>query len=333
MGEIEKLLSDASNHAGVIHAALISPSWIQGNPSKLDNSAEKSWSVLENIVKVISKDAAKLALSFRSNPADINAVKPILETLKQACVTLADNSEHVRGFGGIEFQKYIQNNVSKIFTALEALLDGLSELHSKKKVIDEKLSLCGEFFQACDRTTSGHRTSELVVADTVSKESTVLNDCVSEFQETIDESLAKESSEDVDDDWGTPSWTESEATSMKNVLGLLKVALKLSGKALQLLISPEPIESQNFSEIWRQHDNIARNMKEVSKQADNMAAGAYGLDMDEVHASALLLNNAITAVLDSCDTLLKETKCSESASWIGFLRQASKHNIDQIPHQ
>lgn len=70
---------------------------------------------LENIVKVISKDAAKLALSFRSNPADINvmhvnndilnvtnssqAVKPILETLKQACVTLADNSEHVRGFG------------------------------------------------------------------------------------------------------------------------------------------------------------------------------------------------------------------------------------------
>jgi len=286
----------------------------------------KCWVTVDDILGQLPKASAKLGMAFTKYPATPAEVEPLGEQFIAMIIAINREWERLCQSGGAELQRNLKRAMKRMIKGAELFVASLAHGHNRKVSINESMVGSGQLFDAVNKVAGVPRTNHLAVAMVVSGTAGILQDCLVEFQDTIEEQEEDTGGGAMNQDASV--WSEDELKRMTYITGLLKVAVKFTGKVLELLIAQEMTLEADIKLLNTTEDEIAANIRDLSEAADNLANDVYP---PFVVKNAMAAADEFVAQADRAFAPLRSYLAivapgQDLPGWVAFLDTALKHN-------
>eukprot|EP00105_Crassostrea_gigas_P008975 XP_011423738.1 PREDICTED: cyclin-D1-binding protein 1 homolog [Crassostrea gigas] len=289
--------------------------------------AEKLWSEMEKIFKVISHEATKISLAFCGRPAPSDKeCSSLFSQAEKAILALVSLFYTLPASQGLRLIKSTKDTVLSLLDSMRELISNIQEGCAGNQ---QQLQSTGTVWQDANLFASMPKNDKDAVVRELKTCSQLIKDALEEIEEAIEGDGIQDDLCDLDEEGGEEGgaqWTESDKALTKPCVGLIKTTKSLIKKATDCVqsngLTQQPMEIQEL-------DKLAELSERLSPSVDDLIMDLYPpVDLCKVQEKGKTLFEIHQTVLG----FLRSSHMTgeDDQKWLEFLLKANQHNYDNI---
>ncbi|XP_064641590.1 cyclin-D1-binding protein 1 homolog [Lineus longissimus] len=283
------------------------------------------WLKLEGIVKVLSHEATKMAISFSQPPLpSTKDCEILIAGIEKAALGLVSVFYSLPQHFGTCLAKSTKQAVVNVIEEVHGLVSMIQSLCGKEEKMN--LTTTGSVWQACDEVANIPKDNKQVVLVIIKNNFELVKDALEEMKEALKDEGGGDMVIDEEDDDQDETWTEDDRALISPCLALVTASKAFLKKSATALSSNGQCDALDY---LSQMDTLACYVEQISPEVDVLVSGLYA----PLQHSVVKTNAVSLAELSkqSLDYFRSTHMCTEvEVEWVEFLLKAIDHNLAKI---
>ncbi|XP_061188457.1 cyclin-D1-binding protein 1 homolog [Saccostrea echinata] len=287
-------------------------------------NADKLWSRMENVFKIISHEATKISLAFSGSPVPSEKeCTSLFSSAEQATLALVSVFYSLPTSQGLRLKK---STKEAILSLLDSLRELISSIHEGCRGNQQQLQSTGAVWQDADVFSTIPKNNKEAVIHELKISSQLIRDALTELEQAIEEGGSSDGLFGSEGEEEGPQWTELDKTVTKPCVGLIKTTKSLLKKTMECVQTNG--QTQQSTEI-QELDKLADLAERLSPAVDDLILDLYPpMVRENVQEKGKTLYDTQKTILE----FLRSAHMTgeNEQKWLEFLLKANQHNYENI---